>query len=110
MKKLTRVKLQKEVEKLNQRIARQDRIMARALVEINGLEGSLASATMFSIALMKANGVQSAEFTREQLNEIVEKHHLEFSEIKNEFGKISGVKIQLKLEDVADAHKQVPQQ
>lgn len=102
---MTRKDLEIQYTKSLNRIEKQDDLLRKAVVELKRLEDenegyklSLESARMFATALMIATNTEYAEFTREELKDIVDNKMVGFSEILDDEGKIVGVKLELKVE------------
>lgn len=102
---MTRKDLEIQYTKAMNRIEKQEDLLKKCVVELRRFEDenegyklSLESARMFATALMIATNTESAEFTREELRDITENKMLQFIEVHDDEGKITGVKLELKVE------------
>lgn len=98
-------KLENTIKDLYERVKKQDDLLRQSIDFINDLEFQLASARMFAVAVMIVTNTESAEFSREELNDISENKMVDFTGVYTETGELSGVKLELK--EVSDEAKEV---
>jgi len=103
---MTRKDMEILIEKNKNRIVKLEELLAKAAKEIEKARNEAyesrikeESSKMFAIALMIVTDTTSAEFTREELYDVTTKHMIDYSELKNDDGKVVGVKLELKEEE-----------
>jgi len=92
---MTRKEMAIELDKQRNTIDRQKQLLNKCVEEIDGMHLSLKSSRMFAAAVMTIAGYQTISIPRKQLDHIVNEKDVEFKQVLDAEGIMTGVELRI---------------